>query len=60
MKLERVKNNLTQERLAELAEISPKHITKIESLGVTPSSYLLYKIADVLKVPVDKLLREPD
>lgn len=60
IKLERVKKHLTQERLAELASISPKHITKIENSGVFPSIYLVYRIAFVLNVSIDKLLREPD
>ncbi|MBO5738724.1 helix-turn-helix transcriptional regulator [bacterium] len=55
IKIERVKKSLTQEKLAELAEISTKHITKIEKASVTPSIYLIYKISKVLDVTIDTL-----
>lgn len=55
MKIERVKKNFTQERLAELSEVSVKHITIIENAKVTPSIYLIYKIAKVLEVSIDTL-----
>ena len=35
MKIERVKKGFTQEKLAELSEVSTKHITKIEKGKVT-------------------------
>ncbi len=60
IRLERVKKRLTQEKLAELSNISPKHITKIENEGVMPSVYLVYKIALALNVTVDKLLQNVD
>lgn len=58
IKVERVKRGLTQEKLGELAEISTKHITKIESGDVSPSIYLIYKIAKALNVSIDKLIQE--
>ena len=55
MKIERVKKGFTQEKLAGLSEISTKHITKIEKGKVTPSVYLVYKIAKALEVSIDTL-----
>ncbi len=55
IKLQRIRKNLTQEQLAEISEISTKHITKIENCKVTPSSYLLYKIAMALNTSMDRL-----
>ena len=55
MKIERVKKGFTQEKLAELSEVSTKHITKIEKGKVTPSIYLVYKIAKALEVTIDSL-----
>ena len=55
MKIERVKKGFTQEKLAEISEISTKHITKIEKGKVTPSIYLVYKIAKALEVTIDTL-----
>lgn len=57
LKVERAKNSLTQEQLAELIGISPKHITKIENMKVTPSIYIVYKLARALKTNIDALLQ---
>ena len=56
VRVERARKNLTQEKLAELSGISAKHITKIEKANVTPSVYLVYKIAKVLDTSVDSLI----
>ena len=56
MRIERVRRGYTQERLAELAEVSTKHITKIENSKATPSIYLMYKIAKALDVSIDTLV----
>ena len=58
LKVERAKKSLTQEKLAELADVSTKHITKIERRKVTPSIYIVYKLAKVLNVTVDKLIAD--
>ena len=55
VRVERAKRGITQECLAELSSISPKHITKIEKAKVTPSIYLIYKIAKALGVTIDNL-----
>ena len=60
IRIERIKKHFTQEKLAELAGISTKHLTKIENEGVTPSVYFVYRIALALNVSVDKLLRKVD
>ena len=60
LKVERAKKDLTQEKLAELTGISPKHITKIEAMNVTPSVYLVYKIAKVFNTTVDRLISDAD
>ena len=60
LKVERIKKNITQENLAELAQLSEKHVTKIESSNVTPSIYLVYKMANALNVSVDKLISDID
>ena len=60
IKVERIKKNITQEQLAETAKLSEKHVTKIESAKVTPSVYLVYKMANALNVSVDKLISDID
>ena len=56
LKIERAKNKLTQEQLAELIEISPKHLTKIEKSKATPSIYMVYKMSKALNVSIDDLI----
>lgn len=58
LKVERAKKELTQEKLAELTGISAKHITKIESAKVSPSIYIVYKLANVLKTSIDELITQ--
>ena len=60
LKVERIKKDITQEQLAELAKLSEKHVTKIESSKVTPSIYLVYKMANALNVSIDKLISDID
>lgn len=52
--------NMTQEKLAELINVSVSHISSLESnktkKGISISN--LYKISIVLDVPIQKLLEE--
>ncbi|MBF0483370.1 MAG: helix-turn-helix transcriptional regulator [Candidatus Omnitrophica bacterium] len=53
----RIKNNLTQEKLAELADISYKNIQYLESKNPTcPNLITLNKIANAFKISLSKLL----
>ncbi len=56
LKVERAKKDLTQEVLAEMAGISAKHLTKIENKNVTPSIFIVYKLAKALDITVDTLV----
>lgn len=58
IRIARTRKNLSQEQLAELAEISTKHITKIENAGVTTNIYFVNKIAIALDVTIDELVTE--
>ena len=57
LKVERAKNEISQERLAELSGISAKHITKIENAKVTPSIYIVSKLAKILNTTIDELVK---
>lgn len=57
LKVERAKKNWTQEQLAESSNVSTKHVTKIETLKVTPSVYIVYKFSKALGVTIDDLLK---
>lgn len=58
IRVARTRKQLTQETLAEMANISVKHVTKIENAQVTTSIYFVHKIAQALDVTVDELLTE--
>ena len=52
----RAKNRISQDELAELCGISHQYICKIENEKVNPSIYILFKIADSLKITVNDLI----
>ena len=54
----RKKRGMTQERLAELAEISPQHCSGIETGAAKVSLPALIKIANVLEASMDELLMD--
>ena len=56
IKLERTKQNLTQEQLAELADISSSYLSAIERGKQSISLDYTNRIADALKIPVNELL----
>ena len=52
----RAKNRISQDELAELCGISQQYICKIENEKGNPSIYILFKIADSLKITVNDLI----
>lgn len=54
----RKKRRMTQEQLAELAEISPQHCSGIETGAAKVSLPALIKIANVLEASMDELLMD--
>ena len=56
IKTERLKQNINQERLAEMAELSITHTSHIETGNTKLSLPTLLKIANGLSVSVDELL----
>ena len=52
----RAKNRISQDELSELSGISQQYICKIENEKVNPSIYILYKIANSLKVTINDLV----
>jgi XRE family transcriptional regulator, regulator of sulfur utilization len=54
----RVGAGMTQERLAELANISTRSLQRIERGRVTLRASVLVAIADALEVSVEELVRE--
>lgn len=61
IKLERTKQNLTQEQLAEMADISSSYLSAIERSKQSISLDYTNRIAEALKIPViDFLTHEPE
>ena len=56
IKIARIKVDLTQEKLAEKAELSPSHMSNIETGTTRVSLTTLVSIANILGVTVDDLL----
>ena len=56
IKIARIKADLTQERLAELIDISPTHLSNIETGTTRVSLNTIITIANVLSVTSDDLL----
>ena len=60
IKRARLNKNLTQERLAEIINITPMHMKQIESGRRNPSVYVLYRIVYALDFSLDSLLSNHD
>ena len=56
VKIARIKADLTQEKLAEQIELSPTHLSNIETGTTKVSLTTIVNIANALSVSVDDLL----
>lgn len=57
IKVERLRKKLTQEKLAELVNLSLNSITKIEGGKQVPSCLVLYDISKVLEIDLNELYK---
>lgn len=48
-----MRKKYTQEKIAELLNISVSHVSKLEQSLTSPTAYLLFKISKILKVPME-------
>ena len=48
--------NLTQEQMAELLNISDRHLRNLETVCTNPSAQVLCRISCVFDVPMDELM----
>ena len=53
----RTQKGVTQEKLAEMVDYSPNHISKLENARTNPSFDLLVKIAQALDVDINELFK---
>ena len=56
IRLQRLKNRLTQDKLAELSGLSTKYINSIESGKVNPSIVVVVNICRALNMDLNKIL----
>ncbi len=56
IRVERARKNLSQEYLAELADITPQHMYRIENEKVCPTILVVANIAQALDVSLNTLL----
>lgn len=56
IRVERARNKISQEFLAEQADITPQHLYRIENERVCPTILVVANIAKALGVTLDKLL----
>lgn len=53
IKMERMRKKYTQEKFAELLNISVSHVSKIEQGLTSPTAYLLFKISNILNIQME-------
>ena len=60
IRLQRYRKNITQEELAEKAEISTKYMNLIENRKANPSITVLVRLCEILDLEFSKLLKSND
>lgn len=60
LKYYRIKENLRQEDLAEKVDLTDKYISDLERAKFSPSLETIEKLANVLNISADLLLKEND
>lgn len=56
VRAERARKKYSQEKLAEMADITPEYLARIEKEKYSPSLVVIVKLAIALEVNVDKLI----
>ena len=56
VRVERARKMYSLEKLAEMAEITPEYLARIEKEKYSPSLVVIVKLALALDVPINKLI----
>ena len=56
LRAERARKQFSQEKLAELADITPEYLARIEKEKYSPSLIVIVNLALALNISVDKLI----
>ena len=57
IKAERVRKDITQEKFAELINMSLSYVSKLEQGLISPTAVVLYKISNNLDVPMEEFFK---
>ena len=57
LRAERAKKRFTQEKLAEMADITPEYIARLEAEKYNPTLLVVANLASALSIPIEKLLK---
>ena len=58
IRLERLRKRYSQDKLAELLDMSINYVGKIERGAIIPSSYVIYRLSKILNVDIKEFYRE--
>ena len=56
LRIERARKKISQEKLAEMANITPEYLSRIEAGKFSPSLVVIASLAKALSVSVDTLI----
>ncbi len=56
LRIERARKKISQEKLAEMANITPEYLSRIESGKFSPSLVVIANLAIALEISVDTLI----
>ena len=56
LRVERARKMYSLEKLAEMAEITPEYLARVEKEKYSPSLVVIVKLALALNVPINKLI----
>ncbi len=57
IKIERIRKDITQEKFAELIDMSLSHVSKIEQGLTSPTALALYKMSKILNIPMEEFFK---
>ncbi len=60
IKIERIRKDITQEKFAEMIDVSLSHISKLEQGLTSPTALVLYKMAKILEIPMEEFFKGMD
>lgn len=60
IKIERIRKDITQERFAELIDMSVSYVSKVEQGLTSPTAIALFKMSYILKTPMEEIFKGID